>query len=91
MNRPARVCRCPDLIVQVVHRGTRDLPSNAGSVVRFPLAGYRGDGTDLVQTSVDAVNKVRPVPTQHEVRILGAQILLGRPGNDPCQVVPLYV
>lgn len=91
MHPPASVCHRPDLIVQIVHCGPRDLPSNADSVVRLPRVRYCGDDTDLVQASVDAVNKVRSVPGQREVRVSGAQILLRCPGNDPYQLMLLYM
>ncbi len=89
MNPPASLCHRPDLVVQIIHCGPRDLSSDADSVVRLPRARYCGDDTDPVQASVDAVDKVRAIPGQRELWIPGAQILLRRPGNDPRQLVPL--
>ncbi|SFT22067.1 hypothetical protein SAMN04487982_110156 [Streptomyces sp. ok210] len=91
MNPPTSACHRSDLIVQIVHCGPRDLPSNADSVVRLPRFRYCGDDTDLVQASVDAVNKVRPIPSQCEVSVSGSQILLRCPGNDPYQLMLLYM
>lgn len=91
MNPPMGACHRSDLIVQIVHRGPRDLPSNAHSVVRLPRVRYCGDDTDLMQASVDAVNKVRPIPGQREVWVSSAQVLLRCPGNDPYQLMLLYM
>lgn len=91
MHPPTSACHRSDLIVQIVHCGPRGLPSNADSVVRLPRVCYGGDNTDLVQASVDAVNKVRPIPGQRELRVSGAQILIRCPGNDPYKLVLLYM
>ena len=90
VNPPASGCHCPDLIVEIVHCGPRGLPSHADSVVRLPRVHYCGDDTDLMQASVDAVNKVRPIPCQREAWISGAQVLRGCPGDDPYQLMLLY-
>ncbi|SEP02040.1 hypothetical protein SAMN05216267_10724 [Actinacidiphila rubida] len=76
MNPPTSACHRPDLIVQIVHCGPRDLLSNADAVVRLPRVRYCGDDTDLMQASVDAVNEVWPIPGQREVWGSGAQVRL---------------
>jgi hypothetical protein len=76
MNPPTSACHRPNLIMQIVHCGPRNLPTNADSVACLPRVRYCGDDTDLMQASVDAVNKVRPIPGQREVRVSGAQVLL---------------
>lgn len=62
----------------------------AGSVVLLPPIGYRRDNPDLVQASVEPIYQIGPVPDKPEVPIPGAQILIGRPGDDPHQLVLVH-
>lgn len=90
-DAPTLGCDFPDLFVQIVHCGTYGLAPNADTIVGLPRPRGRRDDADLVQTSVDPVDQVWPVPGEHEVRIPGPKVLLGRPRDNPDQLVLLYM
>ncbi len=44
-----------------------------------------------MKAAVEAINQVQPVPGDHEVGISGPQVLLGRPGDHPRQLVLFHM
>ncbi|GGX99405.1 hypothetical protein GCM10010358_61340 [Streptomyces minutiscleroticus] len=86
--------RCGDSayhVMQIVHCGAYRQTPDAGSVIRLPLPRCRGNDTDPVQSSVDAVDQIRSIADQREPRVARAYELLGLPGDDPDQLVLLHM
>jgi hypothetical protein len=72
MPASARSGGSAERIVEIVHCSAHRQPTYPSPVVGLPLPGYRRDDADLVQSPIDAVDRIRPVADQRVLRVPGA-------------------